>query len=508
MIFRFKRSVPAAPVQTVQAAQADFGPEQIDTWDVFDTLIARYCMNPAVVFDIVAQRAGVPEFPHWRQRAQADLDAIGRPYAIHDIYRKMSENGVAADLASRLLQTEIAVETAQSIPIRRNLERVGRRDLMVSDMYLGAEVVSDLIAQAVAPRVMRPPVVGNWGKATGAVWPHLLKAYRIGVHHGDNPHADLATPSAHGIACELTTDHLPTPWEAELFDSGEQQLALLLRECRLRSVPRAASIAVDAMYELVCGPLLTILLLYAIDLRERYADVPAFVFASRDGDQLAAVFRALYPAVPSLEASLNRVLCVSPAHDAMFNEQIPDGALIVELIASGRTVLAYTGRNPHKRLACHTLLYADRFLSPEDVAVRSRDIEAGRFGFHVALSACEGFIQNFEAMVQPGYDKVIDAAAESGSGAVVRRHGIETWTEPEEAFLEFKHLAVRNLIDALKRRPIDALPVAAKRKQILARAIAAMLAADDALAILPSFYHREQGYFQDMAQAEEQAKQG
>jgi len=499
--------VPAAKPAPLAVQAADSGPEQIDTWDVFDTLIARYCMNPTAVFDIVAQRSGMPEFPHWRRRAQADLDARGQPYAIHDIYRKMIGNGVAADLAQRLLRTEIAVEAEQSIPIRRNLERVGRRDLMVSDMYLGAEAVSDLVAQALGPRVMRPPVVGNWGKATGAVWPHLLKAYRIGVHHGDNPHSDLATPSAHGIACELTTDHLPTPWEAGLFDGGEQQLALLLRECRLRSVPRAASIEVDAMYELVCGPLLTILLLYAIDLRERYADVPAFVFASRDGDQLAAVFRALYPSTPSLEASLNRVLCVSSTHDAMFNEQIPDGALIVELIASGRTVLAYTGRNPHKRLACHTLLYADRFLNAEDAATRSRDVEAGRFGFHVALSACEGFIQNVEAMVQPGYDKVIDAVAEAGSGAVVRRHGIEAWTEAEEAFLDFKHFAVRNLIDGLKRRPIDALPGGEKRKEILARAIAAMLTADDALAVLPSFYHREQGYFQDMAQAEERAKE-
>jgi hypothetical protein len=449
----------------------------IDTWDVFDTLIARYCIEPHTVFEIVAQKVGLAEFPDLRVRAQRELDNVGKPYVIFDIYEKIREYGIAPQVAERLLAEELAVESDQSIPIRRNIERVGAHDLLVSDMYLTTEMVSSLVAQGAGPRIMRPPIVGNWGKATGAVWPMLAKHYQLVCHHGDNPHSDHAMPTKHGVSCELVEDHRPTEWEQTLMGAGEFQLALLLRECRLRTVP----VNRHRVHEVVCGPFLSILVIYALQIYRAHSGAPAIVFCSRDCDQLAQVFRTLCPTIPILALDLNRYLLYPGMHDAVFNEKIPDGSVIVDFVGTGRSILGYIKRNPAKKLTFQTLLFADHFLlEPEEIAEREQDIAAGVFRVGHRITECPefvgGYLWHLEILLQPGYDMVTDLVIEPGSGAMIRSHEVEPWAQEELEFLEFKNSAVHALIRGLKTRPTESLLTGENQKQIQYAALVQILA--------------------------------
>ena len=56
------------------------------TWDIFDTLIARRCIFPQRVFELVEQRIGFKGFAQLRLRAEQLIQQIGINYKLDDIY--------------------------------------------------------------------------------------------------------------------------------------------------------------------------------------------------------------------------------------------------------------------------------------------------------------------------------------------------------------------------------------------------------------------------------------
>ena len=58
------------------------------TFDIFDTLIARRCIDPALVFEIVERKVGRPGFA--RARRQAEKVVSERDYTLDDIYAELA----------------------------------------------------------------------------------------------------------------------------------------------------------------------------------------------------------------------------------------------------------------------------------------------------------------------------------------------------------------------------------------------------------------------------------
>jgi hypothetical protein len=278
-----------------------------------------------------------------------------------------------------------------------------------------------------------------------------------------------------------------------LIEAGELQLALLLRETRLRSIPAAR----EHRHDVVCGPLLSVILIYALEIRRRYSKPSMVVFCSRDGDQLAAIFRALFPTVPSVTLDLNRQLTAFGTHDAFFNKKIPDGSVIVDLVATGRSVLSYLKRNPAKMLSFHTLLYVDEFLDADEIASRMDEVKSGLFQYQYSKTDFPGQVPNLEFLLQPGYDIVDDVQAEHASGAVVRRHRPEQRDDDEHGFLKFKSIALRELARGIKRRPINALLASGQSASIMRRALDDILS-DDSLLKTSMYIEREKVQFQNL----------
>jgi predicted HAD superfamily hydrolase len=139
----------------------------INTFDVFDTLIARRGVEPRCVLDRLQSRGQLPGLAAARLATDRQLWAQGKPYSLHDIYQEvrclLSLDEPSAD---RLLQLEIELEHDEVIPIAENLEQVQDGDLLISDTYLPAEVVVSLLRRAGLDRRVAI-VVSNDGKSRG-----------------------------------------------------------------------------------------------------------------------------------------------------------------------------------------------------------------------------------------------------------------------------------------------------------------------------------------------------
>jgi hypothetical protein len=209
------------------------GRAPINTFDVFDTLIARRCIEPVRIFDQVGAKMNIPDFTAQRRRAEAAV--ANAPHTIDDIYRELAKNlGLSDEQAQAIKQAEIEAELENVIPIAEHIARVQDGDLLLSDMYLGEDNIRRLLAKAGFDKNVGLIVTSD-GKRSGALWPKLLAQHSIKRHLGDNRHSDVDMPMRFGIACDHTRIATVTDMEALLLKAGLRDLVELVREARLRS---------------------------------------------------------------------------------------------------------------------------------------------------------------------------------------------------------------------------------------------------------------------------------
>lgn len=203
----------------------------MNTFDIFDTLIARKCVAPQTIFALVEQQIGIADFA--ARRIEAEQMLCGRDYSIHDIYERVAQLlGLEPHRAALIKQLELDTELANVIPIRCNLDQVRDGDLLITDMYLDAAFIERLLRQA----GLRKHVAiyqSTAGKGSGDVW-RKLRALEVRPRHtGDNPHSDESMPAAHDFATALT-QHAPlTPTEQFLAERGLTGTAIASRVLRL-----------------------------------------------------------------------------------------------------------------------------------------------------------------------------------------------------------------------------------------------------------------------------------
>lgn len=184
------------------------------SWDCFDTLIARKYVYPYTIFDEVGKRLNIPNFKQIRIEAE-----------------KVS-NGTYDDIYSRLpgidKNIELVVEKEHLFPIMENMSRVKDGDIIVSDMYLSVEQVTDLLKSCGLTKDVK--VYVTWGgKWDGWIWPTIE---RPDLHVGDNFRSDVEVPAKLGIKTEFYNGHEMTSVEKEVYQT-DVELACWMRYIRL-----------------------------------------------------------------------------------------------------------------------------------------------------------------------------------------------------------------------------------------------------------------------------------
>jgi hypothetical protein len=227
-------------------------------------------------------------------------------------------------------------------------------------------------------------VVTADGKRSGAVWPLLLDQAEITSHLGDNPQADLEMPRRFGIHAVHTDVSRPAGVEAWLLDVGLGDIALVLREARLRSTaPDPLARRLQLIQIQINAPLL---LLASIAVHRLACRLGAerILFASRDCNLWLSLFTAMAPAFSEpVEAEYfytSRRARIDPSYAYLgyAAERLGESGLLVDLCGtgwSGSLLLHALGLRERHAFVIHHLapvaLYENRQSTPNTCTIHA-----------------------------------------------------------------------------------------------------------------------------------------
>lgn len=323
-------------------------PEGLRSFDIFDTLIARRCIQPEAVFFEVERRSGVPGLARLRHAAERAVEQ--GEYTLADIYREVARlGGLEAATADALMAHEIAVEVENVVPIADNIALVRDDSLLITDMYLPEHAIRTMLAKAGLPKhlcLLR----SAHGKRHGHVWKALADAGVRSHHLGDNPLADHTQPLAVGMQATVTTVAIPTATERALAEAGAVRLAQTLRAARLATPTGTLS---PELHRLQVELNLPVLLVSALHLlgASSTAGISQVLFSSRDSRFLQSVYEAAAAALPGVHAPSgywysSRIARAegTPAYLDYCRSLFRTGSLLVDLCGTGASVAALRTR--------------------------------------------------------------------------------------------------------------------------------------------------------------------
>lgn len=260
------------------------------SFDIFDTLMARRCVEPKNVFLELERRLHLHGFTEQRIAAERAVEA--GPYTLDDIYQALQTRfGYAADVAEQLKQAEIALEIENAIPIRENLDAVENGDLLVTDMYLPRQAILRLLDK-IGLRKQVGLVISSAGKHSGKIWPGISAALALEQHVGDNPHSDVQSPLNLGIFAERLTNSSLSQHETFLRSEGFELLARTVREVRLTQLSSELGRERVGQRLLQINNNIPILLLTSVVLKllSRKVGIGNILFSSRDCHYFSRIF--------------------------------------------------------------------------------------------------------------------------------------------------------------------------------------------------------------------------
>lgn len=198
---------------------------QIETFDIFDTVLTRRVGNPRAAFLLLGQRLalkgiiGCSAESFARQRTAAEVRAFRNAGGLNSsvnlgtIYAELrSSLGIDNATHGKLLAEELDLETDLLVPMSDGLQRIsdarsdGREVAFVSDMYLPSWFLRQTLESFGMIEDTDALIVSNEysaSKASGALWPHVLRELDVEpsqVHHtGNDDKSDVKTPRRAGL---------------------------------------------------------------------------------------------------------------------------------------------------------------------------------------------------------------------------------------------------------------------------------------------------------------------
>ncbi|WP_294152176.1 hypothetical protein [uncultured Selenomonas sp.] len=176
------------------------------SFDVFDTLLMRRCLEPTDVFFLVEQEAhrrGLlsQSVPFAKPRILAERALYPGQPTLDDIYaRLMQDTGIAEDVAKELRALGLAEEERQLVPrtammrLLHEAQAMGKTVIVTSDMYLGGQAIGRLLLMHGITGLDHVFVSSDTGVSkTGGLFDLVRQTY-LGqhiLHIGDNATSDV-----------------------------------------------------------------------------------------------------------------------------------------------------------------------------------------------------------------------------------------------------------------------------------------------------------------------------
>lgn len=275
----------------------------INSFDIFDTLLARKVKNPTDIFDIVEKTYPYSNFKSLRIEAQNrsnhTMDSIYHNFAL-----LTNEND---ETIKKLRYFELKTEMENTIPIITNILKINDGDIFVSDMYLSSDEIRKLL-QYHNINSNTTLYVSSDGKHTGSMWHFLHDKYSIKHHFGDNYHSDIVMSSKYNILGVLTNTHKFSCLEESLIYK-DFDLCTFFRVFRLMNKYEENTIEFK-LYEQQVNYNIPLLILMCKKLENILINEnrDTVLFLSRDGCLIYKLFSYLYPQYKSIYTHSSRII--------------------------------------------------------------------------------------------------------------------------------------------------------------------------------------------------------
>ncbi len=312
----------------------------VRSFDLFDTLVARRCVDPHAVFHLLEHRAGLKNLA--TARIAAEQSIAGSPHDLAAIYRTLCErHNLPLETGQKLLNLEIAIEAEMLFPIAETCALFQPGDIVVSDMYLPEPFLTRLLRETCQLDPARLYLSSN-GKRSGAVWAEIAKDYTVTTHFGDNEVTDIQSAEAAGITPRHVTLASRSPVEALLHANGLAPLSNIIREARLRTTHKLPALRQLQILQIQLN--FPLLFLASLNLAAQAAQRgwQKILFSGRDGYLWHSLYQSLYPllehAPPSVYFYTSRIARMrpSPGYLAYFDAlRGPAPSVVVDVIGTG-----------------------------------------------------------------------------------------------------------------------------------------------------------------------------
>jgi len=276
---------------------------KVNSFDIFDTLLARNVKDPTDIFLIVELTYPYPNFKNLRLTAQNNSNHL-----MDDIYNQFQTiTGETNEVIQSLREFELKTEMENTIPIMTNISKIKDGDIFVSDMYLSHnEIIRLLNHHNINPNITL--YVSSGGKANGEMWKYLTTQYEIITHTGDNYHSDITMANKFNIKGIHTRAYEFSHLELYLLNF-DYNLCKLFRTLRLMN-PYEENTLEYKLYSQQIQYNIPLLLhsckqLNSILMNENRNTV---LFLSRDGCLAHKLFSYLYPQYNSIYFYSSRIL--------------------------------------------------------------------------------------------------------------------------------------------------------------------------------------------------------
>ena len=276
----------------------------VNSFDVFDTLLARRTLYPSGIFDIIEKKFPFQNFRNIR--CQAENISNG---TFDDIYDKFQNiTGIDDNIKILLKNFEIEMEIDNSYLITTNVNRVQDGDILISDMYLNDTQIMHILRSIGFNKKVKL-YASPGGKHTGKMWEKLNNEYFFGIHLGDNLHSDVNMAQKHGINAEHTSIHLWNNTELFFKDNNLMDFGVLLREFRHMN-PYDKNTNEYNLYNDQAGINIPILYLLCHVLKDilQKENRNTILFSTRDSCIIKPLFEFLFPEFKSVNLQSSRII--------------------------------------------------------------------------------------------------------------------------------------------------------------------------------------------------------
>jgi len=288
----------------------------MNSWDCFDTLIARIYYDPKTIFDEVGRRINDLDFKEKRIRAEKK----SKIKSYEDIYKRLPEYNPAI---------ELDVELEHNFPIVENIKKVKHGDLILSDMYLPKEFIMKLLRNCGLTANVDIIVTPN-GKKKGWIWDSVKQKYNIQKHYGDNYKSDVLSAQNNDVFGVHDTAFNFNSLEKQIYEK-DTNLACWMRYVRLQcpyNDPKQQEIWNDQ-----ANINLPVLALATLELPNK-----PIAFTMRDCVYWQPLYKAMTGNSSTTLYSSRHCYKNPNEHFIEYIRQTSNGKIIVDLLGSGKSI--------------------------------------------------------------------------------------------------------------------------------------------------------------------------